>query len=72
MCVRSCGTSGPQVHGGTGAAGNMTPVARGLSDSFRIIEPFQRGSGTEPLTGSSHVADLYEIIQYAPEQPDPL
>jgi hypothetical protein len=42
------------------------------ADSFRIIEPFQRGSGTEPLTGSSHVADLYEIIQYAPEQPDPL
>jgi hypothetical protein len=67
MCVRSYGTSGPQVHGGTGDPGNMTPVARGLADSFRIIEPFQRGSGTEPLTVSSHVADLYEIIQYAPE-----
>ncbi len=67
MRVRSYGTLGPQVvvlHGGPGAPGHMAPVARGLADSFRIIEPFQRGSGTEPLTVSRHVGDLHEVIQF--------
>jgi len=40
----------------------MGPVARGLADVFRVIEPFQRGSGSEPLTVARHVADLHEVI----------
>ena len=66
MRVRTYGTSGPQVvviHGGPGAPGSVAPVARGLAGSFRVLEPFQRGSGGEPLTVSRHVADLHELIQ---------
>jgi pimeloyl-ACP methyl ester carboxylesterase len=39
----------------------MAPVARGLEDQFRVLEPFQRGSGGEPLTVARHVADLHAI-----------
>jgi pimeloyl-ACP methyl ester carboxylesterase len=41
----------------------MAPVARELSHVFRVIEPFQRGSGQEPLTVARHVADLDELIE---------
>jgi pimeloyl-ACP methyl ester carboxylesterase len=64
--VRTYGTSGPLVivlHGGPGAPGCMAPVARGLADSFRVIEPFQRGSGGERLTVARHVADLRDLIE---------
>jgi pimeloyl-ACP methyl ester carboxylesterase len=45
----------------------MASVARGLADSCRVVEPFQRGSGDERLTVAKHVADLHEIITvYAP------
>jgi len=49
----------------------MAPVARGLSDSFRVVEPFQRGSGNEPLTVARHVADLDELVlsRYEGAQP---
>jgi pimeloyl-ACP methyl ester carboxylesterase len=40
----------------------MAPVARGLADSFRVIEPFQRGSDAGPLTVARHVEDLWELI----------
>jgi len=40
----------------------MAPVARGLADSYRAIEPFQRGSGSELLTVARHVADLHEVV----------
>jgi len=40
----------------------MAPLARGLSASYRVIEPFQQGSGGERLTVAGHVADLHEII----------
>lgn len=66
MRIRTHGTSGPAVivlHGGPGAAGHMAPVARGLADSFRVLEPFQRGSGGEPLTVACHVADLHELVK---------
>jgi len=56
--ARSYGTAGPLVivlHGGPGAPGYMAPVARGLADSFRIVEPFQRGSGGEPLSVARHM-----------------
>jgi pimeloyl-ACP methyl ester carboxylesterase len=41
----------------------MAPVARGLADLYRVLEPFQRASGGEPLTVAKHVADLHEVIQ---------
>jgi pimeloyl-ACP methyl ester carboxylesterase len=40
----------------------MAPVARGLGESFRVIEPLQRRSGTEPLTVARHVSDLDELL----------
>jgi pimeloyl-ACP methyl ester carboxylesterase len=63
--VREYGQSGPGVivlHGGPGAAGHMAPVARGLAQSYRVVEPFQRSSGGERLSVARHVADLHEII----------
>jgi pimeloyl-ACP methyl ester carboxylesterase len=41
----------------------MAPVARRLADSFRVLEPFERGSGGEPLTVARHVADLHELVK---------
>ena len=52
------------LHGGPGAPGYMAPVARELSDAFRIIEPLQRGSGEEPLTVARHIADLHDLIVF--------
>jgi pimeloyl-ACP methyl ester carboxylesterase len=40
----------------------MAPVARGLADLYRVIEPFQRASGGERLTVARHVADLHEVV----------
>ena len=59
------------MHGGPGAVGDVAALARGLSDSFRVLEPLQRGSGAEPLTVAIHVEDLRELIQsrVAPERP---
>ncbi len=65
MRVREYGTDGPQVvvlHGGPGAPGHMAPVARGLADAFRVLEPYQRGSGERPLTVARHVEDLRELV----------
>jgi pimeloyl-ACP methyl ester carboxylesterase len=62
--MRSYGSAGPWVillHGGPGAPGHMAPVGRGLAGAFRVLEPFQRGSGGEPLTVARHVADLHAI-----------
>ena len=63
--VREYGSSGPLVmvlHGGPGAPGGMAPLARGLADSFRVLEPLQRGSGGEPLTVPRHIEDLHELV----------
>jgi pimeloyl-ACP methyl ester carboxylesterase len=65
MNLRSYGTSGPVIlvlHGGPAAAGEAAPLARGLAGSFRVLEPWQRGSGDEPLSVSRHVADLHELV----------
>ena len=65
--VRSYGSSGPRVivvHGGPGACGSMAPVARGLADSFRVLEPFQSGLAT---TVADHVADLHEVVESCSE-----
>jgi pimeloyl-ACP methyl ester carboxylesterase len=77
LFAREYGNAGPPVivlHGGPGAAGHMAPVARGLSDVYRVVEPFQQNSGDERLTVARHVADLNEIINvYAPSfRPAPL
>lgn len=61
--VRSYGSSGPGVivvHGGPGACGSMAQVARGISDSFRVLEPFQSSIGT---TVADHVADLHRVVE---------
>jgi pimeloyl-ACP methyl ester carboxylesterase len=66
MQVRTYGTAGPVVivvHGGPGAPGHMAPVARGLADQFRVLEPLQRGSSAEPLTVARHVQDLQELVE---------
>lgn len=66
MQVRTYGTSGPfvlVVHGGPGAPGYMAPVAQALADTFRIVEPMQRGSGGEPLTVARHVDDLHKLVE---------
>jgi pimeloyl-ACP methyl ester carboxylesterase len=66
MHTREYGTAGPVVvllHGGPGAAGYLAPVARELAASFRVLEPFQRGSGDEPLTVARHVRDLHDLIE---------
>jgi len=65
LFVREYGGSGPAVillHGGPGASGYMAPVARGLANLYRVVEPFQRGSGGGRLTVARHVADLHEVI----------
>jgi len=63
---REYGCMGPRVvlvHGGPGAPGSMAPVARGLEDAFRVLEPFQRGSGSGRLTVTRHVEDLRETVE---------
>lgn len=66
MRVHHWGTSGPWVialHGGPAARGSAAPLARGLSARFRVLEPWQRGSGDEPLTVARHVEDLHELVR---------
>jgi pimeloyl-ACP methyl ester carboxylesterase len=47
----------------------MAPVARELSNSFRVIEPFQRRSENEPLTVQRHIDDLDDVIhEYCTEE----
>jgi pimeloyl-ACP methyl ester carboxylesterase len=63
--LRTYGSTGPMVlvlHGGPGAPGYMAPVARELADSFRVIEPYQRRSGDEPLTVARHIEDLHDVL----------
>jgi pimeloyl-ACP methyl ester carboxylesterase len=42
----------------------MAAVARGLAGSYRVVEPFQRGSSDERLTVARHVADLHEVVTF--------
>jgi pimeloyl-ACP methyl ester carboxylesterase len=51
------------LHGGPGAAGYLAPVARGLAESFQVLEPLQRSRGDRPLTVARHVADLRELSE---------
>ncbi len=63
--MRTYGDTGPQVivlHGGPAAVGSVAPIARELASSFRVIEPWQRGSGEIPLTVDLHVQDLLDLV----------
>ena len=66
LSIRRYGSTGPTVivlHGGPAAPGSAAELARGLADGFRVIEPWQRGSGGgEPLTVARHVADLHDLV----------
>ena len=64
MFVRRYGQDGPLVlvlHGGPAAVGDAAPIAKGISRSFRAVEPWQRGSGSTQLTVARHIADLNEL-----------
>lgn len=66
MFARHHGGSGPLVlvlHGGPAATGDVAAVADGISGSFHAVEPWQRGSGSEPLTVARHVADLHALAR---------
>lgn len=63
---RSYGARGKQLillHGGPGAPGYLAPLAGALQDSYRILEPYQRGSSETPLTVATHIEDLRAFIQ---------
>ena len=70
--IRRYGDAGSTVivlHGGPGAAGSAEPLAQGLADGFRVIEPWQRGSGgREPLTVARGMWQIFTILcdGYAP------
>lgn len=40
----------------------MAPVARSLATEFRVLEPFQRGHGDQPLSVSRHIEDLHTLL----------
>ncbi len=57
------------IHGGPAGAGSAYHLARGLAASFRVEEPWQRGSGDRPLTVATHVEDLHRIVESSSEKP---
>jgi pimeloyl-ACP methyl ester carboxylesterase len=66
LTIRTYGAAGALVivlHGGPGGMGSAAPLAQALADSFRVLEPWQRGSGGEPLTVARHVEDLHHIVE---------
>jgi pimeloyl-ACP methyl ester carboxylesterase len=72
--VHRHGSSGPTLivlHGGPAAAGEAAPIARGLSGTFRVLEPWQRGSGAAPLSVAVHVADLFALVRSRCDPPRP-
>jgi pimeloyl-ACP methyl ester carboxylesterase len=50
------------LHGGPGAPGSLLPLAGVLKERFCVMEPFQRGSGSSPLTVETHVEDFHELV----------
>ena len=48
------GTPVVVIHGGPAAPGSAAGLARGLGSDFFVLEPFQRSSGTVPLTVAQH------------------
>ncbi len=57
------------LHGGPAAPGSAALLARGLSGRFRVLEPWQRGSGGAPLTVKTHIEDLAALLERLGERP---
>lgn len=53
------------LHGGPGAGGYLSPLARELAGPFHVLEPLQRRSGGAPLTVATHVSDLHALVREA-------
>lgn len=65
VSMRRYGTKGPfviLVHGGPGAYGYLATVAEELSGSYRVLEPFQRGTRQGSCTVAQHVEDLHRVV----------
>ena len=63
--IRTYGNDGSPVivlHGGPAESGGSALVAQGLSDHFRVFEPWQRLSSHKPLSVAVHIADLHHLI----------
>ena len=56
------GTTVALLHGGPGAPGSLLPLAEAMKGRFRLLEPFQRGSGGLPLSVQRHVEDFHELV----------
>jgi pimeloyl-ACP methyl ester carboxylesterase len=64
--VHRHGSSGRLVivlHGGPAAAGEAAPIAHRLAETCQVLEPWQRGSGSTPLSVDRHIADLHEVVE---------
>jgi pimeloyl-ACP methyl ester carboxylesterase len=64
--VHRHGSTGPLVvvlHGGPAAVGEAAPIAQGLAGTCQALEPWQRGSGSGPLSVDRHIADLHEVVE---------
>ena len=75
MRVRVHGATGPTVivlHGGPAGVGSAGPIAAGLAHAFHVLEPWQRGSGDEPLTVARYVTDLDEVVRTSGADPPAL
>lgn len=57
-----CGENVIVLHGGPAAAGSARGLAMGIAGLFHVYEPWQRGSGAEPLSVMRHVEDLYDLV----------
>ena len=65
MYTRTYGDGGSPVmvlHGGPGAPGSSETVAKGLSDDFKVFEPWQRGSSDVAVSVAVHITDLHQLI----------
>jgi len=51
------------LHGGPAAAGDIAPLARELGKHWRVLEPYQRGSSSQPLSVATHAEDLDDLIE---------
>jgi pimeloyl-ACP methyl ester carboxylesterase len=72
--MRTFGSAGPLVillHGGPAACGfeDMLVLGENLSSSCRVYDPWQRGSGSVPLSVAQHVSDLLVLIDSFDELP---
>ncbi len=50
------------VHGGPGAPGGASLLARALADPLHVLEPWQRMSSDIPLSVAQHIEDLANVI----------